>query len=49
MKRLNQFGGWAGDVFKQCKEGAHKAVAGDMQLMIRDTERLTAKILELKP
>ena len=49
MKRLNQFGGWAGDVFKQCNEGTHKAVEGDMQLMIRDTERLTTTILDLKP
>jgi hypothetical protein len=48
MKRLNKFGGWAGDVFKQCNEGAHKAVEGDIQLMIRDTERLTTAILDLK-
>jgi hypothetical protein len=44
---LNQFGSWAGDVFRQCKEGAHTAVPGDLKLMIQDTEKLSAKILEL--
>ncbi len=48
MKRVNQFGSWAGDAFKQSKEGVHKAVAGDLRLMIRDTEKLADKILELK-
>lgn len=48
MKRLNQFGPWAGDLFKQCNEGAHHAVAADLKAMIRDTERLTVKILEMK-
>jgi hypothetical protein len=47
IKRLNQFGPWAGDVFKQCKDGAHTAVAGDLKLMIQDTEKLAGKILEL--
>jgi ABC-type lipoprotein export system ATPase subunit len=47
IKRLNQFGPWAGDVFKQCKDGAHTAVAGDLKLMIQDTEKLAAKVLEL--
>ena len=48
MKRLNQFGGWAGDVFKQCKDGAHDGVAGDLRRLIDDTERLAGKILELR-
>jgi hypothetical protein len=48
MKRLNQFGVWAGDVFKRCNEGAHQPVMEDLQVMIRDTEKLTEKILELK-
>ena len=43
MTRLNKFGGWAGDVFKQCNEGAHKEYAGDLQQLISDTERLTEK------
>jgi predicted ATPase len=47
IKRLNQFGPWAGDVFKQCKDGPHTAVAGDLKLMIQDTEKLAGKILEL--
>jgi ABC-type Mn2+/Zn2+ transport system ATPase subunit len=47
MKRLNQFGPWAGDVFKQSKDGVHEAVAGDLKLMIEDTERLAEKILGL--
>jgi energy-coupling factor transporter ATP-binding protein EcfA2 len=48
MKRLNQFGPWAGDVFKNAKEGVHDAAPADVQVMIRDTEKLTAKILELR-
>ena len=30
------------------KDGVHEAVAGDLQLMIEDTEKLAGKILELK-
>ena len=48
MKRLNQFGSWAGDVFKQSKDGVHDAKPSDLQLMIRDAEKLADKILELK-
>jgi energy-coupling factor transporter ATP-binding protein EcfA2 len=48
MKRLNQFGAWAGTVFKQCKDGAHEAVAADLKIMIDDTERLAGRIAELK-
>ena len=29
LARLNQFGGWAGDVFKACNQGAHHAVSRD--------------------
>ena len=47
MKRLNQFGSWAGDVYKQSKDGVHEAATGDLKLMIEDTERLTEKILGL--
>lgn len=48
MNRLNKFGSWAGDVFRQCKDGAHTEVAGDLKQIIRDTEKLAGKILELK-
>lgn len=48
MSRLNQFGSWAGDVFKQCKDGTHTEVAGDVQQIIRNAEKLTGKILELR-
>ena len=48
VTRLNKFGTWAGDVFKKCKEGAHDAVAGDLNVMITDTERLAGKIAELR-
>jgi len=30
MKRLNQFGPRAGNVFRQCKEGAHEATTADL-------------------
>ena len=47
MSRLNKFGTWAGDVFKQCRDGAHDEVAGDLKLIIRDAEKLAGKVLEL--
>jgi recombinational DNA repair ATPase RecF len=48
MKKLNQIGSWAGDVFRQCKEGTHKAAEGDLNLMINDAEKLARKLAELK-
>jgi recombinational DNA repair ATPase RecF len=48
MPRLNKLGSWAGDVFKQCKDGAHDEVAGDLKLIVRDAEKLAGKILEFK-
>jgi hypothetical protein len=48
MKRLNQFGGWAGDVFRQCKDGVHEAIATDLHGLIRQTQRLSEKIAELR-
>ena len=47
MARLNRFGQWAGDVFKQCKEGTHVEVEGDLRMMIDDAERLAGKVMEL--
>ncbi|MDP3719486.1 MAG: hypothetical protein Q8T13_17120 [Acidobacteriota bacterium] len=44
MARLNKMGSWAGDAFKGCKEGAHQEFAGDIQLLIRDTEKLAEKV-----
>lgn len=40
-------GGWAGDAFKQCNEGAHKEYAGDLQGLINDTEKLAERLQEL--
>ena len=48
MGRLNKFGGWAGDAFKICKEGVHAGFAGDLRGLIDDSERLAAKIQEIK-
>ena len=48
MKRLNQIGGWAGDVFKQCKDGVHEVQTADIRLMISDAEKLAKKIAELQ-
>jgi hypothetical protein len=47
MARLNKYGGWAGDAFKQCNEGAHKEYAGDLQGLINDTEKLAERIQAL--
>jgi ABC-type Mn2+/Zn2+ transport system ATPase subunit len=48
MKRLNQFGSWAGDVFKKSKDGVHDEVEGSLKFMIQDTEKLSGKIMEMK-
>ncbi len=46
LRRVNQYGTWAGDVFQQCKEGVHVGVTVDLNDMIKDTERLTERVLE---
>jgi hypothetical protein len=46
LKRVNQYGYWAGDVFQRCKEGAHGGVTVDLNQMIKNTEALTEKVLE---
>jgi hypothetical protein len=43
LARLNKFGPWAGDTFKAVNEGAHKEYAGDLQMLINDTEKLTER------
>lgn len=48
MKRLNQFGSWAGDVFRQCKEGVHGGTSADLDLLIKDAEKLTERVLTLQ-
>lgn len=47
MARVNKYGGWAGDAFKQCNEGAHKEYAGDVKQLIRDTEKLAERVMAL--
>ena len=47
MAGLNKMGGWAGDAFKNCKEGAHQEFTGDIQQLIRDTEKLADKVQAL--
>lgn len=47
MARLNKIGRWAGNAFKDCKEGAHQEFAGDIQLLIKDSERLVERIQAL--
>ena len=48
MSRVNQFGGWAGDAFKACKDGVHEASAVDLQLLVNDTEKLAQRMVEIK-
>ena len=45
MGRLNQFGKWAGDAFRACKDGAHQATGGDLSLLINDTEKLALRMI----
>jgi len=48
MRRLNQFGSWAGDVFVQSNKGAHGTGVDDLRKLVRSTESLCEKIRELK-
>jgi ABC-type Mn2+/Zn2+ transport system ATPase subunit len=48
MKRLNQFGSWAGDVFRECKEGVHGGTSADLNLLIKDAEKLADRVLTLQ-
>ena len=36
-----------GDVFRRCKEGAHEATTADLDLLIKDAEKLTERVLAL--
>ncbi|WP_229791441.1 hypothetical protein [Micromonospora fulviviridis] len=44
LSRLNKFGGWAGDVFQACKQGAHKPGMFDLEVLVRDTRRLAEQL-----
>jgi hypothetical protein len=46
-RRLNKYGSWAGDAFKQCNEGTHKEYGGDVKQLIKDTEKLTERVAAL--
>lgn len=48
MKRLNQFGSWAGDAFRQCKDGVHGGSSADLNLLIKDAEKLAERVLALQ-
>ncbi len=45
MARLNRAGGWAGDAFKQCNQGAHIAAEGDMESLARDAQKLVRSLV----
>lgn len=47
MRRLNGFGPWAGDAFKQCNQGAHASAEGDMESLARDAQSLVRKLAAL--
>ena len=48
MRRLNQFGSWAGDAFVQSNKGAHGTGVDDLRELVRNTESLCERIRELK-
>ncbi len=48
MNRLNKFGAWAGDVFKNCKDGAHVGAAVDFRILIDNTQDLCDRVVALK-
>lgn len=41
LARLNREGRWAADTLQACKQGAHRAIKGDLRELINNTERLT--------
>jgi hypothetical protein len=44
MKRLNKFGKWAGDAFRDCNAGAHDGHAGDLEELVTNTSRLAKEL-----
>jgi recombinational DNA repair ATPase RecF len=48
LRRLNQFGPWAGDAFQQCNKGAHGGASGDLKDLIKNTDSLCDQILALR-
>ena len=48
MGRLNQWGAWAGDVFKQCNSGTHQPHSGDLGKLVEDAQSLCRKLSGLK-
>ena len=47
MSKLNQYGGWAGDLFKALNKGTHDSHGGDLKTLVRNTESLCQKIGDL--
>nr|BFE63973.1 ATP-binding protein [Dactylosporangium thailandense] len=44
FNRLNQYGRWAGDAFKACKEGVHRPGTFDLERLVRDSRRLAEEL-----
>ncbi len=46
LGRLNSLGGgrWAADVFQAVKKGLHAPYTGDLDVLVKDTERLVQKL-----
>ncbi|PWR12671.1 hypothetical protein DKT69_23230 [Micromonospora sicca] len=44
LSRLNQFGHWAGDAFKACKQGVHGPGTLDLDVLVRDCCRLAEEL-----
>ncbi|WP_158610018.1 AAA family ATPase [Micromonospora musae] len=42
--RLNQYGRWAGDAFRACKEGVHGPGTFDLDVLVRDCRRLAEEL-----
>jgi hypothetical protein len=48
LTRLNRIGAWAGDVYRNCKDGAHGKVSVDLKTLIENTGDLCKRVLDLK-
>ncbi|MER7457499.1 AAA family ATPase [Micromonospora sp. NPDC126480] len=44
FNRLNQYGRWAGDAFRACKEGVHGPGSFDLEVLVRDCRRLAEEL-----
>lgn len=48
LTRLNKLGGWAGDTFKECNQGAHHGFNGDLLDLVKRSGNLIDRLRETR-